>query len=112
MVEFKHNIEPNSIAFRKFWYVITMLDAFSQAVGMGELMVTSLYRPRDKGLHGEFLAADIRTNDKPKWFVMALEMIMVVLKRCDSTIQHEPHRKLKGTVNAHLHIEIDIGDPI
>ena len=110
-MQFKHSIEPASAPFKKLLMVLECLDAYSQAVGCGEIVITSLYRPDDlDSYHSKFQAADIRINDKPSWWIMAVELIMTAFKQCDDTIQLDRHLELRNTVSEHLHIEIDTGD--
>jgi hypothetical protein len=68
-----------------------------------EIVVTCIYRPDDlDSYHSKWQAIDLRTRDWPVAYRIAIQVILVDIKRFDPRIQHEFE-------SDHLHIEFDDG---
>ena len=103
----------NREAMQKMMDALAAIDAVSIAIGHGEIMVTSFYRPGNtKSYHGKMQAFDLRSKDKPTSWLWSMEKLGQLMRENDDQIQFDSHKELQRTndPNRHLHVEIDTGD--
>ena len=89
------------------WLFAMWLDTASRMAGYGEITITSALRIGDLKYHGKGQALDIRTHDKPPEFYDFMEECGKVIRKRTKRFQMDLHPALRGTPNAHIHIEID-----
>lgn len=91
------------------------INTFSVSTGEGPATCTSYRRPKLPGsesLHEEEpmpLAWDLRTNDKPAWWIVGVILICRAFKGKYDKLQYDLHPELAGTPRAHIHFEWDDG---
>ncbi len=92
------------IKLRQF---VQVLELISILTGYGELTITSFIRLDNmKSLHYHARALDIRVKDKPSAWYYSMALIGLALGILNKSVRMNPHYKLYGKSQQHIHIEI------
>ena len=99
------SIKPsaNNIILRQF---VQLLESVSKLTGHGELTITDYLRNDPKSLHHYGRALDIRVRDKDKTWYWGMRMLGKALWIMSKRLRLNPHIKLYGQPQQHIHIEI------
>jgi len=95
----------------------SLIGIYTVGCGLDPAVITETWRParlRTPSFHSKIppQAFDLRTKDKPQWWLAGVLDILRALKKHYIKLQFDPHEELRGTENEHLHIEYDTGDPV
>lgn len=102
------NRYPVHEPFLRLHRILLVINDLSKVTGHGEITVTEFLRPQDfDSYHSKAQAADFRVKDKSKEWYAAMILLRDVLRRLDWQVQLVPHLELYGTVDQHIHVEVD-----
>lgn len=114
---YARDIEYNFLLHPVLHQVIAVIDRAAVLCGLPDfhgypngIMVTSLFRPGDKKLHGDWKAIDVRDWDWSPEFRTVVKVLLHNFRKHNPSVQHEFEVQIKNKAGKvirgqHLHLE-------